>query len=610
MNQKFVEKFDVTNTHIDIENPLTIGNGNFAFTMDITGLQTLAKEYNLIPLLSMENKFASKKVHGSLRHKEFLSREGRKVSYMTDSLGQEKLFDEYRTNHFKYNMFTLAFYFNGEQIKKEEIVHVNQRLSLYYGIVISEFFYKNEKITTKSYVDYKYNTLVLEFESNLFNSGLSVKMSSKEAWYNKEGNNDSIVPIRLEEEKIIITDAYREDKIYYYLDNMVAIKRGQDVEFLGSKKKCQLCLGINDFVKKSSNEWPLFWNKTKDYYNDNFEIQRRVVLSLYLIRVNSLGNYPPAETGLTCNSWYGKFHLEMHLWHDLGMIYYGHSDLVVPSIDYYLTIIEDARKRAQSNGFSGARWPKMTDPSGLDSPSEIGCLLMWQQPHIIFMLDAIKRENLDFSLDKYRNIIYETAECLKSFFILENGKYYLDKPLRPAQEFYEPETVDSPIFEVEYFIYALDIAMKLLREIGVEVDYSSIIENAVLPKVHKGAYEAHLNTMETYTKYNYDHPLPIMAYTFFESPRLDSQIVANSLAKILETFRIDTMWGWDFPSFAMCLYRLGRYEEALKMLLSNYPKNSYLKNGHNIQYPDQEVLPIYLPGNGAFLIACHMFFKK
>ena len=24
---------------------------------------------------------------------------------------------------------------------------------------------------------------------------------------------------------------------------------------------------------------------------------------------------PPQETGLTCNSWYGKFHLEMHYWH-------------------------------------------------------------------------------------------------------------------------------------------------------------------------------------------------------------------------------------------------------------------------------------------------------
>src|SRR5205814_1829301 len=42
------------------------------------------------------------------------------------------------------------------------------------------------------------------------------------------------------------------------------------------------------------------------------ELERRVVLSQYLTAIQCSGSMPPQETGLTVNSWYGKFHLEMH----------------------------------------------------------------------------------------------------------------------------------------------------------------------------------------------------------------------------------------------------------------------------------------------------------
>jgi hypothetical protein len=45
------------------------------------------------------------------------------------------------------------------------------------------------------------------------------------------------------------------------------------------------------------------------------ELERRIVLSQYLTAIQCAGSMPPQETGLTCNSWYGKYHLEMHYWH-------------------------------------------------------------------------------------------------------------------------------------------------------------------------------------------------------------------------------------------------------------------------------------------------------
>jgi hypothetical protein len=45
------------------------------------------------------------------------------------------------------------------------------------------------------------------------------------------------------------------------------------------------------------------------------ELERRVVLSQYLMALNGAGEVPPQEEGLFSNSWNGKFHLEMHPWH-------------------------------------------------------------------------------------------------------------------------------------------------------------------------------------------------------------------------------------------------------------------------------------------------------
>lgn len=45
------------------------------------------------------------------------------------------------------------------------------------------------------------------------------------------------------------------------------------------------------------------------------ELERRIVLSQYLLRANEAGSLPPQESGLVNNSWHGKFHMEMYWWH-------------------------------------------------------------------------------------------------------------------------------------------------------------------------------------------------------------------------------------------------------------------------------------------------------
>ena len=114
------------------------------------------------------------------------------------------------------------------------------------------------------------------------------------------------------------------------------------------------------------------------------ELERRIVLSQYLTAIQCSGDLPPQETGLTYNSWEGKFHLEMHWWHAVHFALWNRWPMLERSLDYYQRILPQAEATAHRQGYEGARWPKMTGPSGAESPSTVGPFLIWQQPHPIY----------------------------------------------------------------------------------------------------------------------------------------------------------------------------------------------------------------------------------
>ena len=54
-----------------------------------------------------------------------------------------------------------------------------------------------------------------------------------------------------------------------------------------------------------------------------------------------------AETGLTLNSWYGKFHLEMHWWHGVHFALWGHPEVLESSLPWYRSILPMAKQTAE-----------------------------------------------------------------------------------------------------------------------------------------------------------------------------------------------------------------------------------------------------------------------
>ena len=148
------------------------------------------------------------------------------------------------------------------------------------------------------------------------------------------------------------------------------------------------------------------------------ELERRVVLSQYLMaRERAPASLPPQEEGLFSNSWNGKFHLEMHPWHAGALRACGAgpscSSAACPGTSRHLP---DAKARARAHGVRGAWWPKMVGPEGRNSPSTVTPFIMWQQPHPIYLAELLYRASpTRATLDRYRELVFQTAELLASF---------------------------------------------------------------------------------------------------------------------------------------------------------------------------------------------------
>ena len=71
-------------------------------------------------------------------------------------------------------------------------------------------------------------------------------------------------------------------------------------------------------------------------------------------------------------------------WHQSWLALWGHENLLERTLGWYETVEPVAREIARRQGFEGVRWMKMTDPSGMEAPSNVGSFLIWQQPHFIY----------------------------------------------------------------------------------------------------------------------------------------------------------------------------------------------------------------------------------
>ncbi len=250
----------------------------------------------------------------------------------------------------------------------------------------------------------------------------------------------------------------------------------------------------------------------------------------------------------------------------------------------------------------------MIGPDGHDSPSPIGPLLIWQQPHPICYAELCYRNAPSKrALERWRDIVFDTADFMASFAVLvpARNQFVLGPPLKTVSENTDAQTALNPAFELAYWRFGLRVAQLWRHRLGLErhPDWDRVLHLlAPLPEAD-GLYLLQEGMADTYTRWNWEHPALVGAYGMLPGDGVDPATMRRTLARVMEVWQWDRAWGWDFGSAAMCAARTGQPELAVNALLLDSVKNRYLPNGHNYQRHD---LPAYLPGNGALLCAVAM----
>jgi hypothetical protein len=628
---------------------LSVGNGEFAFTTDITGLQTFYKEYeNGVTLGTQSNwgwhTFPNTENYQLSECNKFSDYRGRKVPYLTQPKGNGR--DVAASNYFRENPQRLQLGLirlilkkaDGSEVKINDIGNPKHRLNLWEGRVSSEFSVEGQPVKVEVFCHQKSDLISAKISSTLIEKGqLKVEWLFPYAVAkNTHSGYDFASPEKHQSKLVKINDL--SVRILRTLDNdhyqvklqwkdaatleetekhhfVLSTKSGISLEFSCLFSKEDKPEALPTFAETETNNlesWKKFW-ETSGVVDFSActdprapELERRFVLSQYLTKIQNSGSLPPQETGLVYNSWYGKFHLEMHWWHSAHFANWNHPEYLEKQLDWYQTIYQKAIETAQLQGFKGVRWPKMVGPEGQNSPSGVGSYLIWQQPHLIYMAEQLYRSNPSPEiLNKYKDLIFATADFMADFAVLDStGKIYnLLPPLIPAQEHWNRETTINPPFELAYWHWGLTVAQEWRKRLNLPNDakWEEVRTKIAAPAQENGVYLGIANAPDSYTnpKSMTDHPMVTgMVGILPMWDKIDPEVMRSTLKTVMQKWDWPSTWGWDYPMVAMCATRLNEPEIALEALLKDVQKNTYLKNGHNYQ---SQRLRIYLPGNGGFL---------
>jgi hypothetical protein len=275
-------------------------------------------------------------------------------------------------------------------------------------------------------------------------------------------------------------------------------------------------------------------------------------------------------------------------------------------LDWYIQTLPAAQAIARRQGYQGARWPKMTNPDGQDSPSGIGPLLIWQQPHPIYFAELVYRQKpTQDTLNKWKEVVFETARFMADFahWDEQQKRYVLGPPVIPAQENYKYADTWNPTYELCYWYWGLKTAQEWRRRLGLPADdkWNHVMNHLSPLPVRDGIYTA--VEPAPYTNLT-DHPSMLAAFGVLpKTPLVDEDTMRRTAQWVYDNWHWPDTWGWDYPMLAMTAARTGLCELAVNAFFIESKKNLYWPNGHNYQ---RENLPLYLPGNGGLLTAAAM----
>jgi hypothetical protein len=650
--EKLIKRHTVVVDTPDTLAALTVGNGQFAFTTDVTGLQTFAKEYERGIPLGTQSEWGWHSFIDTIGYKRdeairTYSLNGRDISYTVqwnNPPRNKAAGDWFRQNPHRLQLGNLGFELtkkDGTPAALSDIRNIHQELNLWTGEIKSHFTLEGIAVDVSTVCDGKDDVVAANIISPLIKEGrIKIRLifpyptgqwTDVGTKWNEENrhrskillthSNGAILLHQLDTTKYYVgfnwqTDAAITEKSAHHFEITPSVKLDSfyfSAKFTSQREFSSLPV-YNDAKQSSEKEWIRFWKSggAIDFSGSQDkrakELERRIILSQYQLRVQEAGAFPPQETGLTYNSWFGKPHLEMHWWHAAQYALWGRKELLEKSMSWYADVAGKAKAIAARQGFEGIRWQKMTDHTGEETPSSVGAFLIWQQPHFIYFAELCYRDRKDKAvLEKYKDLVFGTAEFMASFPYYDSvkKKYILGKGLIPAQERFKPEETYNPTFELVYWHWALSVAQQWRERLGLprEKKWDDLLATLSPLPVQDQKYLFAESANDSYTnpQYRTDHPGVLGALGMLPNTgQAENTVMKNTFNWIWSNWTWRDTWGWDFPLVAMTATRLNMPSRNIDALLMDIQTNRYLPNGHNYQ---DDRLRIYLPGNGGLLAA-------
>jgi hypothetical protein len=682
-----VTRHNPTITAVDPSAPFMVGNGNLAFTADITGLQTFQEQYSpLVPLLTQAqwawHSFPNPKgftldqalVPIDVRGKK------QKYPYLSDWEQAKKPEIQWlRENPHRFSLGRIGLALvraDGKPAAFGDLSATRQSLDLWTGRLASSFVFDGTPVEVETSVHPNRDLVIVRLRSKLLADGrlgvelkfpgVAAKLNPDPAdWANPEKHvtreiariadgltlsrqlDDTQYQVRVaaDRELNIATPAMHA----YRLTSRGGSELTLLVEFSQAASPAPLPAAepAREAVAKG---WEHYWmhggvvDLTGSRDPRAKELERRIVMSQYLTAVNSAGSLPPQEEGLFSNSWNGKFHLEMHVFHSAHFAVWGRPELLERSMPFYTSQLPMAQARAKAHGVRGAWWPKMVGPEGRESPSKVNPFIMWQQPHPIYLAETIyKAKPTRETLEKYSQIVFETAELLASwpFYDRKADRFVLGPPMIPAQENFEPLDTFNPTFELEYWRFGLATAQDWRVRLGMKKDPkwdNLLFRLSKLPE-KDGIYLAAESQQDLWERArspecskgntkpecpNRDHPSFVAALGLLPGWGADRETMRRTLDAVIKDWDLRQTWGWDWPMLAMTATRLDEPEKAVNFLLWDAKNFNFGTSGMTPRvHLDQNVAELlgnapaaspdgpgyrraaetYFPSNGSLLLA-------
>ncbi|KAL2827461.1 Six-hairpin glycosidase-like protein [Aspergillus pseudoustus] len=620
-----VRRFNPVRTTLSTTTPMQVGNGNFAFGADITGLQTVLP-FNILSSWCWAND-SLPTTPGQTDPSDYTGMDywthGRLVNYAIPNPAEPEISQWLIANPHRVNLGRVGFLYKGRNISTDDISDIHQSLDLYTGVLTSKFSLHGQRVTVTTIADPDDDVVAVEVQSSLLKDGslgvffdypLTTGANKFEAPF--VGNWTAISAHTTGLKKVTAHRAVVSHLLgstTYY--NLLQWEQAGSIQgpFNGTHRYLLQPIGrSNKFtfttrfsesikggsgskafrsVKSSSTRWwANYWESgafvdlIASSSSDAEELQRRIILSQYLLAVNSAGKDPPQESGLQNNGWYGKFHLEMTFWHLGHWARWDKFYLLDRSLGVYNRFLPSSIARAQAQGYEGARLGKMSDPSGRSAPGAQNALLIWQQPHPMFFAEleyraaaAAPSNKATTTLRKWDTLLDELATWMVSYawWNASTGVYDLGPPMYPSSENTSPNVTYNPTFELAYWRFGLKIAANWKVRQGIEVPtaWMHVLDNLAPLPVVDGAYSISEDQPDMWTNKDYttDHPSQIAVYGLLPpTPGVDVSTVNATMAKVLEVWQLENSYGWDFPMLAMTALRLGNVEGAVAWLLNEH----------------------------------------